>query len=50
MEFVELLLNGMVVLRGILIIWDNKVVEKTDESMGEFMVAISFENVEDSYQ
>ncbi|KAG2724023.1 hypothetical protein I3760_02G199300 [Carya illinoinensis] len=36
--------------RGILVTWDKRVVKKTDECVGNYMVAISFKNVEDGYQ
>jgi hypothetical protein len=32
-------------LGGILIMWDKRVVEKVDVSLGEFTLAVSFRNV-----
>jgi hypothetical protein len=34
---------------GILIVWDRRVVEKIDEWVGEFTLAVTFRNVEDHF-
>lgn len=43
-----LTLNG--VLEHILVMWDKRVVEKMEDSLGKFIVACSYKNVMDEFQ